>query len=226
MAPRWSTTFAWRRLATLTDGIGNRLSGTPELTRAIDWALAEMKRDGLENVHAEPVMVPRWVRGRESAEIVEPAHHQIAMLGLGDSVGTPNGPVQAEAIVVHSFQEMEAASSRVQRAHRRVQRARSPATTRRDPIGPMVPRGPRNSAPSRCSCARSARPAFACRTPAASSTRANAPKIPGAAIASEDADRLQRMADRGDRIVLRLSMEAHFDADVAIGQRDRRTARP
>ena len=56
--------FAWRRLATLTDTIGNRLSGTPELTRAIEWALAEMKRDGLENVHSEPAMVPRWVRGR------------------------------------------------------------------------------------------------------------------------------------------------------------------
>jgi len=105
--------FAWRRLAELTDGIGNRLSGSPELSRAIDWAIAEMKRDGLENVHAEPVMVPRWVRGHESAEIVEPAHHQIAMLGLGDSVGTPDAGIQAEAIVVRSFQEMEAASSRV-----------------------------------------------------------------------------------------------------------------
>src|SRR5688572_16157420 len=47
--------FAWRRLATLTDSIGHRLSGTPQLDRAIEWALAEMKRDGLENVHAEPV---------------------------------------------------------------------------------------------------------------------------------------------------------------------------
>src|SRR5262249_59248306 len=43
----------------------------------------------------------------------------------------------------------------------------------------------------------------------------DAPKIPAAAISAEDADRLQRMADRGSRVVVRLRMEAHFEADVA-----------
>ena len=206
--------FAWRRLATLTDGIGNRLSGTPELTRAIDWALAEMKRDGLENVHAEPVVVPRWVRGRESADIVQPAHHQIAMLGLGDSVGTQNGPVQAEALVVHSFQEMEAASTRVRG---RIVVFNAPFTTY-DQTGPYRFDGPSRAAQlgAVAVLVRSVGPA-GLRLPHTGSLvyAPNAPKIPGAAIASEDADRLQRMADRGDRIVLRLSMEAHFDADVA-----------
>src|SRR5437764_650232 len=59
-------TFAWRRLAILTDTIGHRLSGSPQLEQAIEWAIAEMKRDGLENVHKEKVMVPHWVRGKES----------------------------------------------------------------------------------------------------------------------------------------------------------------
>jgi hypothetical protein len=60
----------------------------PELNRAIEWAITEMRRDGLENVHAEKVMVPSWIRGVESAAIVEPASRPIAMLGLGNSVGT------------------------------------------------------------------------------------------------------------------------------------------
>src|SRR5215217_4415190 len=66
------STFAWERLAVLTDTIGHRLSGSPALERAVQWAVAEMNRDGLENVRAERVMVPKWVRGQESAAIVEP----------------------------------------------------------------------------------------------------------------------------------------------------------
>jgi carboxypeptidase Q len=205
--------FAWRRLATLTDGIGNRLSGTPELSRAIEWALAEMKRDGLENVHAEPVMVPHWVRGQESAEIVEPAHHQIVMLGLGDSVGTAGGPLQAEALVVRSFQEMESAASRVKG---RIVVFNVPFT------GYDETRPYRSDGPSRAAqlgavavMVRSVGPA-GLRLPHTGGLTyaANVTQIPGAAIASEDADRLQRMADRGDRIVLRLRMDAHFEADA------------
>src|ERR1700730_2742067 len=66
------TTFAWQRLSVLTDTIGNRLSGSPALDRAIQWAVTEMKRDGLDNVHTEKGMVPKWVRGSESADMVEP----------------------------------------------------------------------------------------------------------------------------------------------------------
>src|SRR5256714_4594950 len=42
----------------------------------------------------------------------------------------------------------------------------------------------------------------------------DSPKIPAAAISSEDADRLQRMTDRGGHVVVRLKMDAHFEADV------------
>jgi carboxypeptidase Q len=70
-----------------------------------------MKRDGLENVHIEPVMVPKWVRGRERADIIQPGQHALAMLGLGDSVGTPPEGVEAEVLVVQSFAELDAKSA-------------------------------------------------------------------------------------------------------------------
>jgi hypothetical protein len=50
----------------LTDTFGHRLSGSDPLEKAIDWAVAAMKKDGLENVRKEPVMVPKvGARARE-----------------------------------------------------------------------------------------------------------------------------------------------------------------
>jgi carboxypeptidase Q len=210
------STFAWQRLAVLTDSIGHRLSGTPALDRAIAWAVDEMKRDGLENVHTESVMVPKWVRGAESAEIVEPARHAMVMLGLGDSVGTGPGAegVQAEVVVVRSFEELEA---KADRARGRIVLFNVAFTS----YGETVRY--RSQGPSRASrhgavaaLVRAVGPA-GLRTPHTGALQyvADVPKIPAAAIATEDADRLQRMADRGSRIVVRLKMDAHFEADAA-----------
>ena len=81
--------FAYNRLATMVDRFGHRLSGSDALERTIDWAMDEMRRDGLQNVHGEPIMVPHWVRGEESAELVSPRALPLHMIGLGMSVGTP-----------------------------------------------------------------------------------------------------------------------------------------
>jgi len=207
------STFAWERLSVLTDTIGNRLSGTPALDRAIQWAVAEMTRDGLENVHTERVMVPKWVRGAESAEIVEPARHAIVMLGLGDSVATSGDGVQAEVLVVHNFEELDA---KAPSARGRIVFFNAAFTN----YGETVRF--RSAGPSRAArlgavamLVRAVGPS-GLRTPHTGALQyaSDAPKIPAAAITTEDADRLQRMADRGSRIVVRLKMEAHFEADA------------
>ncbi|MEO8842505.1 MAG: hypothetical protein ABI591_17360, partial [Kofleriaceae bacterium] len=61
---------AFQTLSDLTDTVGHRLAGSPELDRAVIWAVAAMKGDGLANVHTEKVMVPHWQRGIEDAAIV------------------------------------------------------------------------------------------------------------------------------------------------------------
>ena len=97
---------AWNRIAELTDTFGSRLSGTAALERAIDWTLAKMRADGLENVRGEKVMVPHWVRGAESAELITPRRKPLAMLGLGGSVGTPAGGITAPVLIVTSFDDL------------------------------------------------------------------------------------------------------------------------
>ena len=71
------------RLQYLCDRIGNRVSGSASLERAIVWAAAEMKKAGLENVQTPAVTVPKWVRGNESALMLEPVRKPLTMIGLG-----------------------------------------------------------------------------------------------------------------------------------------------
>ena len=205
--------FAWNRLASLTDGIGHRLSGSPQLDRAIAWAAAEMKRDGLENVHTEKVMVPKWVRGAESAAIVRPSRQPLAMLGLGDSVGTPRDGLEAEVFIVHGFEELEAHAADLRGKivllngaytsypeSSRYRRAGAARAARHGAVAVLV----RSIGPDGLRLPHTGALDYA----------AGGARIPGAAISSEDADLIDRMATRGDTVVVRLQMDAHTEPDV------------
>jgi carboxypeptidase Q len=74
---------AWTKLATLTDTIGARPAGSPALEKALAWARDTFVTDGQENVRLEPVRVPYWARGAESAELLTPVRRPLAVLGLG-----------------------------------------------------------------------------------------------------------------------------------------------
>ena len=207
------STFAWQRLAVLTDAIGNRISGSEALNRAIRWAADEMKRDGLENVHTEKVMVPKWVRGAESAEIIEPAPHPMMMLGLGDSVGTPPGGVQAQVMVVHDFESLDEHAAQ---ARGRIVLFNVPFTTYGETVRFRAQGASRAAKHGAVAVLVRAVGPAGLRTPHTGALQyaADLPKIPAAAITTEDADRIQRIAERGTQIVVRLKMEAHFEADA------------
>jgi carboxypeptidase Q len=206
--------FAWQRLALLGDTFGHRLSGSQALEDAVQWAVQEMKKDGLENVHTEPVKVPHWVRGQESLEITAPRRHALPMLGLGNSVGTPADGIDAELLVVGSFPELDAAGAGVKG---KIVLFNVPYTN----YGETVQY--RGGGPSRAAAlgavaalVRSVGPP-GLRLPHTGALRYadGVPQIPAAAVTTEDADRLQRMQDRGTVTRLRLKMEAKFlpDAD-------------
>ena len=211
-----SSPFAWNRLALIGDTFGHRLSGSRALEDAIQWAVAEMKKDGLENVHAEPVKVPHWVRGHESVEITSPRAIPLVMLGLGNSVGTPPEGVEGDVVVVRSFEELDAAAGRGG-IKGRIVLYNVPFTN----YGQTVQF--RSTGPSRAAglgavaaLVRSVGPP-GLRLPHTGALRYTdgVAQIPAAAITTEDADLLQRMQDRGTRVRVRLKMEARFlpDAD-------------
>jgi carboxypeptidase Q len=204
---------AYRRLAHLTDHIGHRLSGSTNLERAIEWALAEMRADKLDNVRAEKVMVPHWVRGAESLELTSPVARPMSLLGLGNSVGTPPEGITAEAVVVRSFDELDALGERVRG---KIVVYNVPFTGYGQTVqyrGAGASRAARYGAVA--AIVRSVTP-VSLQTPhtGALNYAADQPKIPAAAVTIEGAELLQRMHDRGEHPTLRLKMEAKFLPDA------------
>ena len=53
--------IGYNRLGYLCDMFGPRLSGSRNLERAIDWAISEMKKDGLTNVKGERVKIQGYL---------------------------------------------------------------------------------------------------------------------------------------------------------------------
>ena len=201
--------FAWDRLAFMTDTFGPRHSGSANLDATLRWAEAEMKEDGLENVRLEPVMVPQWVRGEESLEIVEPFPNAVPILGLGGSVSTRPEGVSGELMVVSSYDELNA---RRDEARGRIVLFNVLYTT----YGETVRyRGGGASAAAKVGAVAALVRSVGLpglRTPHTGGMRYEdgAPKIPTAAIPTEDADRFDRMVKRGQKVVLRLKMNARF----------------
>jgi len=204
---------AYRRLGRLVDTFGHRLSGSASLEAAIDWILDLMKADGLENVRGEPVMVPRWVRGAESAELVKPRATRLAMLGLGGSVGTPKGGITAPVLVVSSFEEL---GQRAAEAKGKIVLFDAPfsdyvATRRIRTDGP--------SAAARAgavACLIRSVASGSIRSPHTGATRydSTVARIPAAALSVEDAMMLHRFQDRGERVVVTLRMSARTLPDT------------
>ena len=214
MAAAQENDFAWQRLAELTDTYGARPAWSENLTRAIAWAVETMKADGLDNVRAERVMVPRWVRGVESAEIVEPPRHSVVMLGLGGTVATPPGGLEADVVVVTSFDDLR--EKRAQVPGRMV--LFDVAYTNYSETMSYRTGGARLAADYGAAAVlvRSVGP-VGLRTAHTGSVNyaPGQPQIPAAAIAAEDANRISRLSNAGRRVRVRLVTSGRMEADVA-----------
>lgn len=208
-----TTNTAYKRLEYLTDRIGNRLSGSPSLERAIAWAISEMKKDGLDNVRGEKVMVPHWVRGNESLEMLAPVPLKLSLLGLGNSIATPAEGITADAVVVRDWAELDALGERVRG---KIVLYNAPFTN----YGATVQY--RGSGASRAAHYGAVAALVRSITPTSLQTPHTGamiydpqqPQIPAAAITIEAAEQMQRAYDRGEQIKLRLRMEAKFLPDA------------
>jgi carboxypeptidase Q len=164
-------------------------------------------------VRGEKVMVPHWVRGNESLEMISPLPRKLVMLGLGNSVATPSEGITAEAVVVRNFDELDVLGERVRG---KIVVYNAPFTNYGATVryrGAGASRAARYGALA--ALVRSVTPvSLQTAHTGAMSYDENVPKIPAAAITIEGAEMLQRMQDRGDRMTLRLKMDAKFLPDA------------
>ena len=105
--------YAWEQLAHLTNNIGARPAGSPQANFAAQYVAGELRKLGLD-VRLEKVTVPHWVRGEETAALVEfpgmaPGTTQkVVLTALGGSVATPAQGITAEVVVVNDLEELSA----------------------------------------------------------------------------------------------------------------------
>jgi hypothetical protein len=204
------------KLAYLCDRIGNRLSGSAALEKAVAWAAGQMKADGLTNVVTPRVKVPHWVRGNESASLLEPVNKPLIILGLGGSVATPKRGITAEVVPVSSFEDLEKKGRTVEgkivlfnvpyEGYNRTVVYRTTGPSRAARLGAVAV------------LVRSVTP-ISLQSPhtGALEYADGFPKVPAAAVTIEDALLIQRLVDAGNPVIAHLEMEARMlpDADSA-----------
>jgi peptidase M28-like protein len=205
------------KLSYLCDRIGNRLSGSPSLDKAIAWAAAQMRTDGLVNVTTPRVKVPHWVRGNESASLVEPVNKPLTMLGLGGSVATPKKGITADVVPVASFEELE------KKGRAGIEGKIVLFNVPYESYGRTVVY--RTAGPSRAARLGAVAALVRSITPVSIQSphtgaleyMEGTPKIPAAAVTIEDALMIQRLVDAGNTVSVHLEMEARTlpDADSA-----------
>src|SRR5213596_41750 len=107
-----SSDYAYKQVAHLANNIGPRLSGSAQAAKAVEYVAGELRAVGCE-VQLERVMVPRWVRGEETAALtqfpgqVENTTQKIVLCALGPSVPTPANGIEANVMAVPNFDALK-----------------------------------------------------------------------------------------------------------------------
>ena len=202
----------WDRLTKFVDKFGHRFSGSESLERSLDFLIDQAKKDGFD-VWTQPVKVPKWVRGEESATLISPREMDLPMLGLGGSIGTGPTGVTAEVMVVKSFDELYERKDEVQgkivlynvafTSYGATVQYRSNGAVEAAKYGAVA------------SLVRSVGP-YSMQTPHTGNSRyqEDVKKIPHAAITMEHSMLIQRMVDNGEKVRVRLQMSAQTFPDA------------
>src|SRR5881227_275166 len=87
-------------LRRLTDEVGGRVTGTPEMAKAVDWGVGAFRAAGVE-VHTEKYTLPvTWSDGDTRLELLGPVKFPIRLKSTGWSPETPPGGIDSNILDV------------------------------------------------------------------------------------------------------------------------------
>lgn len=211
-------------LSYLTDNIGPRLSGSKGAELAVKWTTQQFRDWGID-VRNEPVIVPHWVRGEERARLVSHNDQRIVLTALGGSVATPVSGITADVVEITSYDQLEPLgraglagkivfyngpmdmtlieSGRAFEAYSKAVGFRATGASRAAEYGAVA------------TVIRSVASA-SLRTPHTGSLHYDdkQPKIPSAAMTTEDADLVHRLLAKGERVRMHLVLTPKTLPDV------------
>jgi Zn-dependent M28 family amino/carboxypeptidase len=203
--------------ADLTTRIGNRLAGSENDARAVQWAVTMLESMGFDRVWTEPATFPAWTREHETVAITAPVEQELVALAIGFSPPTPEGGIEAEVVMFDDLAALEAAPNaavedRIVVIRERMRRARDGSG-----YGPVVQARGRGSMVA----ADKGAAAIVIRSVGTSTNRfahtgtmrfdAGSRRIPAAAISNPDADQLERLIGLGDPVRLRVDIGAQIN---------------
>ena len=195
----------------LTTEVGQRMAGTEAEARARDWAVAKFKAIGLENVRVEPFIIPGWERGQETASIVSPFPQKLEITALGYSVATPANGIEAEVVY---FSELDALQETSEDLTGKIafidgRMGKAPDGAGYGPAGMKRRIGASEAA-------KHGAVAVLIRSVGTDSHRfphtggmryaPDVPKIPIAAMSGPDADQMERIFKRGEKVTVKMTL--------------------
>ncbi len=225
----------------LTTEVGARMPGSPNDARAVAWAQAKYRELGFDKVWVQPVTYPKWLRRSESAEVIAPFPHSLAVRALGYSKGTGAAPIEAEVVAFSTLAALQAASAedvrgRIVYIGNRMERLRdgagyTPAVTARSEgstaaarlgavallirsIGTDNNRFPHTGMGLSLTTALADAERVAAAPKSASGLPLIETEIPAAALSNPDANLLSRLLERGRPVRIRLALDVGLDGEV------------
>ncbi|MFA5504972.1 MAG: M20/M25/M40 family metallo-hydrolase [Vulcanimicrobiota bacterium] len=205
--------LGWARLSTICTLYPHRLSGTTALEEAIDWVLEEMEADGFDRVTTQEVIVPHWERGVERLTVLKEKPEELTVMALGGSVSTPAEGIEAELLVVESYEELD---QRREEARGKIVVFNVPFTTYGETVGYRI------TGASRAADAGAVAALLRSVTPNSLATPhtgvmyydKESNKVPFGAITPEAAMHFHRLQEKGVKVKVRLVLETREYPDA------------